>query len=176
MAVPESIERVFCSNPIGTVDIYLLDPDLLVGWNFRPTGDNRKYIPEVYLNLPTLGVWMGSGATPNDEEIVRQSPQAILCYWTADDVGRSMADDVRDETGVPTLLIDYDIRQCAEMYRYVGGCSRARSAPRSWRPTAPRSWPTSASARRRFPQRRARASTSRREWGGCPPILWAACT
>lgn len=120
VAVPETIERVFCSNPIGTVDIYALDPDLLVGWNFRPTGDNRKYIPEVYLNLPPLGVWMGSGATPNDEEIVRQSPHAILCYWTADEVGSDMADGVRDETGVPTLLIDYDIGQCAEMFRYVG--------------------------------------------------------
>lgn len=120
VAVPESIERVFCSNPIGTVDIYLLDPELLVGWNFRPTGDNRKYIPAEYLNLPALGVWMGAGATPNDEEIVKQSPDAVLCYWTADDVGRDMADTVRDETGVPTLLIDYDIRQCAEMYRYVG--------------------------------------------------------
>lgn len=120
VAVPESIERVFCSNPIGTVDLYLLDPDVLVGWNFRPAGDNRKYIPDEYLNLPSLGVWMGSGATPNDEEIVRQSPQVILCYWTADDVGRDMADGVRDETGLPTLLIDYDIRQCAEMYRYVG--------------------------------------------------------
>lgn len=120
VAVPETIERVFCSNPIGTVDIYALDPDLLVGWNFRPTGDNRKYIPEVYLNLPPLGVWMGSGATPNDEEIVRQSPHAILCYWTADEVGCDMADGVRDETGVPTLLIDYDIRMCAEMFRYVG--------------------------------------------------------
>lgn len=125
VAVPETISRVFCSNPIGTVDIYLLDPDYLVGWNFRPTGDNRKYIPEVYLNLPSLGVWMGSGATPNDEEIVRQNPDVILCYWTADDVGRDMADGVRDETGVPTLLLDYDIRQCAQMYRYVGellGC------------------------------------------------------
>lgn len=120
VAVPETIERVFCSNPIGTVDIYALDPDLLVGWNFRPTGDNRKYIPEVYLNLPPLGVWMGSGATPNDEEIVRQSPHAILCYWTADEVGCDMADGVRDETGMPTLLIDYDIRMCAEMFRYVG--------------------------------------------------------
>lgn len=120
VAVPESIERVFCSNPIGTVDMYLLDPEVLVGWNFRPAGDNRKYIPDEYLNLPSLGVWMGSGATPNDEEIVRQSPQVILCYWTADDVGRDMADGVRDETGLPTLLIDYDIRQCAEMYRYVG--------------------------------------------------------
>lgn len=120
VAVPESVERVFCSNPIGTVDMYLLDPEVLVGWNFRPAGDNRKYIPDEYLNLPSLGVWMGSGATPNDEEIVRQSPQVILCYWTADDVGRDMADGVRDETGLPTLLIDYDIRQCAEMYRYVG--------------------------------------------------------
>lgn len=125
VAVPESIRRVFCSNPIGTVDVYALDPDVLVGWNFRPVADNRKYVPEVYLNLPPLGVWMGAGATPNDEEIVRQNPDAILCYWTADDVGRDMADGVRDETGVPTLLIDYDIRSCAEMYRYIGpllGC------------------------------------------------------
>lgn len=120
VAVPETVERVFCSNPIGTVDLYLLDPALLVGWNFRPSGDNRKYIPDEYLNLPSLGVWMGSGATPNDEEIVKQNPQAILCYWTADDVGASMADTVRDETGVPVLLIDYDIRSAAEMYRYVG--------------------------------------------------------
>lgn len=120
VAIPEEINRVFCSNPIGTVDVYLLNPDLLAGWNFRPTGDNRKYIPEVYLNLPPLGVWMGSGATPNDEEIVRQNPDAILCYWTADEVGCEMADGVRDETGVPTLLIDYDIRACADMYRYIG--------------------------------------------------------
>lgn len=121
VAVPETIERVFCSNPIGTVDMYLLDPTLIVGWNFRPSGDNRKYIPDEYLNLPSLGVWMGSGATPNDEEIVKQNPQVILCYWTADEVGADMADTVRDETGVPVLLIDYDIRSAADMYRYVGG-------------------------------------------------------
>lgn len=120
VAIPEEVTRLFCSNPIGTVDIYLLDPSLLVGWNFRPTGDNRKYIPEVYLNLPSLGVWMGSGATPNDEEIVRQDPQVILCYWTCDDVGIKMADDVRNETGMPVLLLDYDLRAAPEMYRYVG--------------------------------------------------------
>lgn len=120
VAVGEVVTRVFCSNPIGTVDVYMLDPDALVGWNFRPVGDNRKYIPEVYLNMPTLGVWMGAGATPNGEEIVRQDPDAILCYWTADEVGCKMADEVRDQTGVPVLLIDYDIRACAEMFRFVG--------------------------------------------------------
>ena len=120
VAVGEVVSRIFCSNPIGTVDVYMLDPDALVGWNFRPVGDNRKYIPEVYLNLPTLGVWMGAGATPNGEEIVRQDPDAILCYWTADEVGCKMADEVRDQTGVPVLLIDYDIRSCAKMFRFVG--------------------------------------------------------
>lgn len=126
VAVAEEVSRIFCSNPIGTVDVYMLDPDALVGWNFRPVGDNRKYIPEVYLNLPTLGVWMGAGATPNGEEIVKQDPDAILCYWTADEVGSKMADEVRDQTGVPVLLIDYDIRSCAKMFRFVGdflGCS-----------------------------------------------------
>ena len=118
--VPETIERVFCSNPIGTVDVYALAPDALVGWNFRPVGDNRKYIPEVYLNLPPLGVWMGAGATPNSEEIVRQDPDAILCYWTADEVGCKMADEVRDETGVPVILVDYDIRSSGDMLRFVG--------------------------------------------------------
>lgn len=119
--VPMEVDRVFCSNPIGTVDLYLLDPDCLVGWNFLPAGDNRRYIPERYLDLPPLGVWMGAGATPNPEEILRQGPQVILCHWTADDAGREMADAVADETGVPTLLVDYDIRSCAQMYRYVGG-------------------------------------------------------
>lgn len=129
VAIPENILRVFCSNPIGTVDLYALDPDLLVGWNFRPVGDNRSFIPEVYLNLPTLGVWMGAGATPSGEEIVRQDPDVIFCYWTADSVGRKMADEIRDETGVPVLLVDYDVRSSAEMFRYVGRlCSREERA------------------------------------------------
>lgn len=120
VAIPETITRVFCSNPIGTVDLYLLDPDKMVGWNFRPTGDDRKYIPGEYLNLPALGVWMGSGATPNAEEIVKQSPQVILCYWTADEVGIEMADAIKNQTGVPALLIDYDLRSSPKMYRYLG--------------------------------------------------------
>ena len=120
VSVPESIERVFCSNPIGTVDLYLLEPDVLVGWNFLPSGDNRKYIEEEYLELPALGVWMGSGSTPNDEEIATQDPQVILCYWTADETGCDMADEIADEVGIPVLLIDYDLRSAPEMYRYIG--------------------------------------------------------
>ena len=119
--VPQTIERVFCTNPIGTVDVYGLCPDALVGWNFRPYGDNKQYIPDEYFALPSLGVWMGSGSTPNAEEIAAQDPDVLLCYWTCDDAGISMADDIRDQTGIPVLLIDYDIASTPSMYRYVGG-------------------------------------------------------
>lgn len=121
VSVPESIGRVFCTNPIGTVDVYALAPERLAGWNFKPAGDNRTYIPDEYLDLPSLGVWMGAGSVPNAEEIAAQSPDVLLCYWTADEVGAAMADDIVEQTGIPTLLVDYDIRSAPEMYRFVGG-------------------------------------------------------
>ena len=124
--VPEQIDRVFCTNPIGTVDLFALAPEKLAGWNFRPAGDNKKYIPDEYFALPSLGVWMGAGSVPNAEEIAAQDPDVLLCYWTANDVGGDMADDIRDETGLPVVLVDYDVRHAPEMFRFVGdlvGCA-----------------------------------------------------
>lgn len=123
--VPEQIDRVFCTNPIGTVDFFALAPEKLAGWNFRPAGDNKKYIPDEYFALPSLGVWMGAGSVPNAEEIAAQDPDVLLCYWTADEVGGAMADDIRDQTGLPVVLVDYDVRNVPAMFRYVGeliGC------------------------------------------------------
>lgn len=124
--VSEQIDKVFCTNPIGTVDLFALAPEKLVGWNFRPAGDNKKYIPDEYFALPSLGVWMGAGSVPNAEEIASLDPDVLLCYWTADDVGCGMADEIRDQTGLPVALVDYDVRHAPEMFRYVGdliGCA-----------------------------------------------------
>ena len=118
--VPETIERAFCTNPIGTVNLYALAPDKLAGWNFLPAGDNQKYIPNQYLDLPALGVWMGAGSVPNAEEIAAQDPSVLLCYWTADEVGAKMADDIADQTGLPCALVDYDLRNAPAMFRFVG--------------------------------------------------------
>lgn len=120
VGVPEQVERVFCTNPIGTVNMYGLNPDLLVGWNFLPAGDNQSYISDKYLELPSLGVWMGSGSVPNAEEIVAQDPDVLLCYWTADDAGTQMAEEVASDTGLPVLVVDYDIRNVGDSYRWVG--------------------------------------------------------
>lgn len=121
VAVPDTVTKAFCSNPIGTVDLYALAPEKLAGWNFIPAGDAQKYIDADSLKLPALGVWMGAGAVPNSEEIARISPDVIFCYWTADEVGANMADEIAKQTGFVVVSVDYDIRATPEMFRFVGG-------------------------------------------------------
>lgn len=118
--IPSRITKVFCTNPIGTVDLYGLAPDMIAGWNFLPAGDARKYIADEYLELPSLGVWMGAGSVPNAEEVAAQNPDVLLCYWTVDDVGRDMADEIAEQTGLPVMLVDYDLRSAPEMFRFAG--------------------------------------------------------
>ena len=95
-------------------------PQKLVGWNFRPAGANKRYIPDEYFALPSLGVWMGAGSTPSAEEIAAQDPDVLLCYWTVDEAGCSMADEIRNQTGIPVVLVDYDLRNASKMFRFVG--------------------------------------------------------
>jgi iron complex transport system substrate-binding protein len=118
--VPQVIDKVLCSNPIGTVDIYMLDPALLAGWNFKPSGPDAAYIPSQYLALPSLGVWMGAGATPNIEEVRSVAPDVILCFWSADATGVKMADTIQKQAGVPVVLVDYDVRSTPKTFAFLG--------------------------------------------------------
>ena len=120
VVIPEIIDKVFCSNPIGTVNVYALAPERLAGWNFVPTGASAQYINPDYLDLPALGVWMGAGATPNREEIAKAAPSVILCFWSAGSEGVDMADSIQQQTGIPVILMDYSITATPEVYRLLG--------------------------------------------------------
>ncbi len=120
VTVPRAISRVFCSNPIGTIDIYGLAPSLLAGWNYRPSSAATPYIAARYLKLPALGVWMGAGATPNIEAVLAAHPDVILCFWTVDATGVRMADQIQQQTGVPVVLVDYDIRSTPATFAFLG--------------------------------------------------------
>lgn len=123
--VPEDIEKVFCSNPIGTADMYMLDESRLAGINFKPSETDAAYLRPTYTGLPSLGVWMGAGAVPNTEEVLSVAPDAVLCFWSADDAGVTMADAIAGEMDVPVVLCDCDIGNVAATFRFLGsllGC------------------------------------------------------
>lgn len=120
VVIPQTIRKVFCTNPIGTVDVYTLAPQKLAGWNFKLTDENLQYIDAKYRNLPALGVWMGTGATPNTEQIAKVHPDVLLCFWSIDQNGKQMADQIQKQTHLPVLLLDYNVNSIDKMYRYLG--------------------------------------------------------
>ena len=45
---PTHIHRVLSMSPMGTVLIYTLDPELLLGWNYQPDAGERAFLAEPY--------------------------------------------------------------------------------------------------------------------------------
>jgi iron complex transport system substrate-binding protein len=68
VTVPNPIKSVYCTSPMGTNLMYMLAPDMLVGWNISPTALEKQYIPEQYRSVVGLGGWFGKNTTGNVEE------------------------------------------------------------------------------------------------------------
>jgi iron complex transport system substrate-binding protein len=117
--IPVVITRVLCTNPIGTVDVYMLDPSCLVGWNFRPQDADAAFLDPATMELPSLGVWMGAGSVPNAEEVYAANPDVLLCFWSTDEAGMQMADNISDEMRLPVLLCDCNLERVVETYAFL---------------------------------------------------------
>jgi iron complex transport system substrate-binding protein len=117
--IPQEVTRVLCTNPIGTVDVYMLDPTLLVGWNFKPQAADAVFLDEATLEKPSLGVWMGAGSVPNAEEVLAARPDVLLCFWSIDEAGVRMADSIAEEMRLPVLLCDCNIERVVETYGFL---------------------------------------------------------
>ena len=76
--IPKEVNKVLCTSPPTTMLVYMLAPDKLGGWNFKPRG---KYIKTVYKNLPVVGGWFGK-QSGNYETFMKMQPDIILEGFT----------------------------------------------------------------------------------------------
>src|ERR1035437_4163673 len=76
--VPAHIHRVLCMTPTGTILIYTLNPELLLGWNYPPDAGERAYLQKPYRNLPALAAWYGTDTTGNLEKIMQVRPDVLI--------------------------------------------------------------------------------------------------
>jgi len=115
----EQIDRVYCSNATGTTNIYFLAPELLIGWNYVPLGEERIFLPDRHLMKKALGSWREFEEEPDIKEIVSENPDVIFCYDVDDDAS-AKADAIQNETGIPAFALNGDINMSAEAYHVVG--------------------------------------------------------
>lgn len=101
--VSPDINRVASLSNSVTVQIYMLAPDKLMGWDSNRTKEQNKYLKTKYQNLPVLG---GGKKDANYETFISMSPDLVFVGHgtTVDDVN-----DMQNKLGtIPLLDVEGD--------------------------------------------------------------------
>lgn len=96
VTVPSPINHVLSTSPTTTVMVYMLAPDKLLAFNYEVTTEEKKYIPDAYKNLPSVGGWYGS-QSGSYEEFIAMNPNVVLESVTPDSGSHASTMAVVDE-------------------------------------------------------------------------------
>jgi len=77
LTIPAEIGGVVSTAPPTTMTLYLIAPDLMLGWNSELTPLQKKYIPEQYQSIPVVGGWFGK-TDDNFETFIKLNPDIIF--------------------------------------------------------------------------------------------------
>lgn len=119
LIVPDKIDKVFCTSATGSIVIYTLCPEKLVGWNYDLSPVEKKYILPDYQELPNLGGWFAKN-TGNIEEILKIAPDIVISLGVINDAERSNADQIEQQLDIPVLLVDGELTEMDRTYEYLG--------------------------------------------------------
>ncbi|MDC7223607.1 MAG: hypothetical protein PQJ60_07675 [Spirochaetales bacterium] len=114
------IEVIFSGNPIASVFLYSLAPDLLANWNFKMAPTALQMFPEAYRSLPVQGTLWGSSKPASDEEILKLNPSFILIMGPKKSSLSDVCDTVQERLHIPVLYLDNDLDKTAEAYELLG--------------------------------------------------------
>ncbi len=119
--LPARIELVFPAGPPAAILLLTLAPDLLAGWPARPPGPaEAAFLTPGAAAPPEIGQLTGRDNTANLEAVVALRPGLVLDYGATGPTYASLADRVREQTGIPTLLLDGVLARIPETYRLLG--------------------------------------------------------
>ncbi|GFN36775.1 ABC transporter substrate-binding protein [Tepidimicrobium xylanilyticum] len=118
ITLPKPANRVFATRPTGTILLYTLNPDKMIGWNYDLRDGEKQFIPEKYHNLPNLG---GSGKNAvNIEELLKLDPDVLIIMEEVIEKSLSDAEELEQKTGKPTIILDSDLLKLDEAYEILG--------------------------------------------------------
>jgi len=104
--VPEKIERVFGAGGPAAILLYVLAPDLMVGWPRVPREEEKPFLTPGARVLPEVGMITGRGGSANIEGVIKLKPDLIIDFGSVKDTFVSLANATQEQTKIPYLLID----------------------------------------------------------------------
>ncbi|MGZ7116137.1 MAG: ABC transporter substrate-binding protein [Methanobacterium sp.] len=107
--IPPQINKVYSLSASTTVELFMIAPDKMVGWDAQRAQEENIYMPDKYKNLPVYG---GGKKDANYESIISSNPDIILIGHggTVEDVnelqqkfGKIPAIDVEGDNNLTSL-------------------------------------------------------------------------
>lgn len=121
VTVPKVVNRVISGTPTTTIIVYMLAPEKLLGWNFKPNG---TLITDRYGSLPVIGGWFGK-KSGNYETLIAMKPEIYLeGYSNLGDVNRATLDKRQIRMGsIPVVGIEDSagIDKYSRVISFIGG-------------------------------------------------------
>ncbi len=117
ITLPDHTDRVFGSSPPMNYLLYALNPDKMIGLNFKAKNPNNsadeQLLSKRFLSLPVIGSFHGGGQSINLETLMGYQPQLVL-VWQDDMAVQTVRQSI-EKTHIPTMMIPF--REVADMPR-----------------------------------------------------------
>lgn len=118
--VPSKVARVFPAGPPAAIMLYTLAPELLIGWPRANRTEEIEFLRPDIATRPEVGRITGRGNTANLETVIALKPDLILDVGSTSNTFISLAERVREQTGIPYALLNGRFDAIPESYRMLG--------------------------------------------------------
>lgn len=117
---PQKIERVLSAGRVADVLLMSLAPEKLAGISMEILPQRMKmyFLPRIQ-QIPNVGRLTGRGSTASLEKIVAIKPDIIIDVGNVSKTYTETAERVKQQTGIPYVLIDGRFENTAEQIRQI---------------------------------------------------------
>lgn len=114
--VPTGVTRAFGTDPVGTITLYTLAPDKLIGWNYKLNEEEKALIASQYTGLPVYGM----RDTFNAEALIEAQAQLVIQMGATNASAAEQADGLQQKLGIPVAVLSGKLPDLPEAYRLLG--------------------------------------------------------
>ena len=120
VTVPLEPQKIAVTGPFAQIVVFALAPDKLVGTAIKWEEKDKEYIDEKYLALPTIGQLYGGKGDLNLETLMMSGADLIIDVGEKTDTLAKELDDLQNQTQIPCVHINFDIKTADETYTMLG--------------------------------------------------------
>lgn len=118
--VPEKIERIAVTGPLGQITVFAIAPELFAGLADEWEDEVKPFVDEKYHDLPFLGQVYGGKGEMNLEELLMAAPQVVIDIGEPKEGVGEELDELMEQTGLPWVHISAYIDSLDVTYTLLG--------------------------------------------------------